>query len=163
HEDGGHSGLLGGDALQAAEQHVRGGVRSRERDPQPAEERAEERVEAAGAREREAERRVRARVARDVAEREHGRDRDERGAGGARGGRGEGGPRAGEQAGVGAIPGAETPTQPPATSAAARMPLPVAESQLSVNTASSGRALATTGGTRSTTLSSQGTASRGAE
>src|SRR4029453_4556234 len=43
------------------------------------------------------------------------------------------------------------------------MLVPVAESQLSVNTASSARAAATTGGTRSTSLSRNGTAKRGAE
>jgi hypothetical protein len=43
------------------------------------------------------------------------------------------------------------------------MPVPVAESQLSVNTASSGFATATTGGTLSTSLSRHGTAKRGAD
>src|SRR6478609_8046652 len=51
----------------------------------------------------------------------------------------------------------------PVTSAASRIAVPVAESQLKLNTAASGAAVATTGGTRSTTLSSPGTGSLGAE
>ena len=70
--------LLRGDRLQAAEQHVRRRVASRERDAEPAEHRREERIEHAGVREREAEDRVFARVARRVAEREHRRDRQQR-------------------------------------------------------------------------------------
>src|SRR6476620_4089795 len=51
----------------------------------------------------------------------------------------------------------------PVTSAASRIAVPVAESQLKVNTAASGAAVATTGGTRNTDLSSPPIASFGAE
>jgi hypothetical protein len=47
----------------------------------------------------------------------------------------------------------EKPIHTPASRAATRIPVPVADSQLSVKMASSARALATTGGTRSTSLS----------
>ena len=57
--------------LQAAEQHVRRGVGAGQRHAQPAQQRAEEGIEPAGLRERQAQRRVGAGVAGDVAQRQH--------------------------------------------------------------------------------------------
>ncbi len=54
--------LLGRDLLQAAEQHVRRRVGAGQRDAEPAEHRAEERIEPARVREGEAQRRVEARA-----------------------------------------------------------------------------------------------------
>src|SRR5574338_346971 len=51
----------------------------------------------------------------------------------------------------------------PVTSPATRMAVPVADSQLKLKTAASGAAVATTGGTRRTALSSPGIGSVGAE
>src|SRR5512138_3898313 len=51
----------------------------------------------------------------------------------------------------------------PVTSAASRIAVPVADSQLNVNTAASGAAVVTTGGTRNTALSSPTTVIFGAE
>src|SRR5689334_6240116 len=48
--------------------------------------------------------------------------------------------------------GSESPMMKPEMTAAKRMPLPVADSQLKPNTAGSGAGLATAGGTRSTSL-----------
>jgi hypothetical protein len=48
HQDRREAELLGGDLLQTAEEHVRGGVGPGERDAEPAEQRAEERIEHAG-------------------------------------------------------------------------------------------------------------------
>src|SRR5262249_3543426 len=63
----------------------------------------------------------------------------------------------------------EKPINAPATIAAAKIPVPVAESQLSTKTAgsvlggSSGFGAGTTGGTRSTTLCNPGTLNSGAD
>ena len=73
-----HSDLMGRDHLQSAEQHVRRCVRSGGRDAEPSEICAEERIEHAGVRERDAENCVRSGVARDVAERHHRGDREQR-------------------------------------------------------------------------------------
>src|SRR4029450_5506200 len=51
----------------------------------------------------------------------------------------------------------------PVTSAARRIAVPVADSQFRLNTAASGAAVATTGGTRNTALSSPAIGSFGAE
>ena len=71
HEDGAEIELLGGDFLQAAEEHVGGGIAAGESDAEPADEGAEEGEEPAGAREGQAEDGVHAGVAGDVAEAEH--------------------------------------------------------------------------------------------
>jgi len=65
--------LFGGDPLQIAEQHVGGGVRSRQRHAEPAEQRAEEGIQHASGREGEAERGVDAREPRQRADGEHRR------------------------------------------------------------------------------------------
>ena len=67
-----------GDLLQIAEQDVRSGIRSRQRDAQPAEQRAEEGIEHAGRGEGETERRVDAGEPGQRADRQHRRDRDQR-------------------------------------------------------------------------------------
>ena len=58
HEHGTQVELFGSDALQAAEQDVRGRVGSGERDAQPAKQRPEERIQHTGSRKRESERGV---------------------------------------------------------------------------------------------------------
>ena len=70
--------LLGRDPLHAAEQHVRRGVGAGQRDAEPAHQGAEERIEDAGVGERQAERGVEARVARQRAEPEHEHDGEQR-------------------------------------------------------------------------------------
>ncbi len=78
HQDRRKAQLLRRDLLQVAEQNVRCRVGTRERDAEPAEERAEEGIEHARAREGEAERGVEAGEAGERADREHRRDGDER-------------------------------------------------------------------------------------
>src|SRR5205809_7508634 len=62
-----------------------------------------------------------------------------------------------------ASPEIEKPITSPAINDAKRIPLPVAESQLKLNIAASGRGFATTGGTLTTSLSRPATGIFGAE
>ena len=77
HEHGADAGLFGGDFLQAAEEDVARCVAAGQRDAQPAEQRAKERIERTGLGQREAQRGVGAGVFRDVSEPEHRGDGDE--------------------------------------------------------------------------------------
>ncbi len=70
--------LARGDRLQAAEQRVGDGIRAGQCDAEPAEQRREERIEPAGARERQAQRGVHAAVARGEGDGQHARDREQR-------------------------------------------------------------------------------------
>src|SRR5438874_1671543 len=70
--------LLGGDALQAAEKRVRCRIRARQEDAEPAEIRGEERIKKAGVGEREAEDRVRTRIAGEEAETQNLADDEDR-------------------------------------------------------------------------------------
>ena len=74
HQVGAQAELVCGHLLHAAEEHVRGGVAAGERHAQPAHQRAEEGVEHAGVGEREAQRGVQPRVARERAQAEHQHD-----------------------------------------------------------------------------------------
>ncbi len=65
------AGLLGCDLLQAAEQHIRRGVRTRERHAQPTLQRAEKRIQHARLGHGQPQRRVRAGIFSHVAQREH--------------------------------------------------------------------------------------------
>ena len=66
--------LLGGHFLEPAEENVRRGVRPRQRHAEPADQRAEKRIGPAAIGERQAERRIASRVARDEADRQHAGD-----------------------------------------------------------------------------------------
>ena len=77
HEHRAHADLLSGDGLQVAEEHIASRVAAGQSHAQPAEQRAEEGVEPAGLRQREAERRIHAGVAGEKAEREHRGDGEE--------------------------------------------------------------------------------------
>ena len=76
HQHGIDAKLLRGDLLQAAEERVGGSVAAGERDAEPAEECAEERIEPAGAGEGQAEDGIETGVARNETEAEHERDGD---------------------------------------------------------------------------------------
>ena len=116
------------------------GVGAGERHAEPAQQRPEEGIEDAGPREGEAERRVGAGVARDVAEREHRRDREQREADTLQGAR-----RRCRAISRGRQPMQHARERSPRPGC----PVPVADSQFRMNTASSARGAATTGGTRS--------------
>ena len=121
--------LLRGDLLQAAEEHVRTRVRSGQGHAEPAEQGGEERIEHAGLCERQAERRIGSAVSRDEAERKHQHDRRKRRPHAPQcqeGNRDE--LRERDAAGTRAV-----------AIAASRMAVPVADTQLSVNTAASAR------------------------
>src|SRR2546421_3836375 len=78
HQDGIEIQLLCRDALQAPEQRIRRGITAGECNAQPAEKCAKEREEPSGSREGQAQYRIHAGVASDVAEPEHGGDREYR-------------------------------------------------------------------------------------
>ena len=123
--------LLRGDALQAAEQRVGGRVGAGEEHAQPAQVRGEERVQDAGAGERQAEDRIGARVAREEPEAQHLAD-DEHG---------DLHPVQRPRNGLLPLRGVQLEHQTATGCAATNTPVPAADSQLMVKRAASGLAL----------------------